>query len=72
MNSHCESIKLIIPKRRTPVGSFSVSDDCEFLFIFKDAVGIYVSQVIFSYALNRFIVKLVDCFNFSGSLPENC
>ncbi|VDL62303.1 unnamed protein product [Hymenolepis diminuta] len=41
MNSYCESIKLIVPKRRIPIGSFSVSDDCEFLFIFKDAIGIY-------------------------------
>ncbi|VDN99878.1 unnamed protein product [Rodentolepis nana] len=41
MNQNSETIKLILPKRRTPIGSFSVSDDGEFLFIFKDTIGTY-------------------------------
>nr|CDS32908.1 gtpase activating protein gyp2 [Hymenolepis microstoma] len=82
MNPSCEAIKLILPKRRTPLGSFYVSDDGEFLFIFKDTVGIYdpypklVNELTadrpghFDCNMRYFDVSEVDSFAFPVKLVD--
>lgn len=35
-------VKLTLPSRKVPIGKLVVSDDNEYLIIFKDSIGIFV------------------------------
>lgn len=38
----CEQIKLALPPRKIPIGKLVVSDDNEFLIVFKDSIGVFI------------------------------
>nr|CDS22205.1 gtpase activating protein gyp2 [Echinococcus granulosus] len=41
----CEQIKLALPPRKIPIGKLVVSDDNEFLIVFKDSIGVFIPNL---------------------------
>ncbi|KAL5961436.1 hypothetical protein TSMEX_010837 [Taenia solium] len=51
MSGKYDSIKLALPSRKVPIGKFVVSDDNEYLIVFKDSIGIFSPNLKLSYEM---------------------